>query len=234
MRILYVEDDPVAGEFIERGLKRGGLTVDLAATAEGGLEFALTGAYDVLVLDVMLPDGNGFDLLRRIRASGIETPALFLSALAAVSDRVEGFSVGGDDYLPKPFALVELVARVKALARRRWSTPPDDKLHVGDLEMDLAARRVSRAGREIEFSPRQFALLEYLMRNRDHALSRSMITENVWGPGFESRSNAIDVQINYLRKKIDRDFDSKLLQTVKGVGYMLSDRSSTSKTRERK
>jgi DNA-binding response OmpR family regulator len=226
MRVLYVEDDPVAGNFIQQGLKRRGLEVDIAPTAEAGRELALARAYDVLVLDVMLPDGDGFELLRGLRASGVDTPALFLSARGAVSDRVEGFSVGGDDYLPKPFALAELVARVKALGRRRWAAPAASKLSVSDLEMDLAAHRVTRAGQEVELSPRQFELLEYLMRNQGHALSRSMITENVWGHGFESRSNAIDVQINYLRKRIDRDFEPKLLHTVKGIGYILDDRGA--------
>jgi len=234
MRVLYVEDDPVACEFIKRGFEREGVEVDLAATVERGLELALSRTHDVLVLDVMLPDGNGFDLLRQLRASGVGTPAIFLSARVAVSDRVEGFSAGGDDYLLKPFAQVELVARVRALARRRWAVPDGDKLRVGDLEMDLAARSVSRAGRRIAVSPRQFGLLEYLMRYRGHTLSRSMITENVWGPGFESRSNAIDVQINYLRKKIDQDFEPKLLHTVKGVGYMLDDISANAKTKGRK
>jgi len=223
VKILYTEDDSVAGELVERGLERHGLAVDLTTTAGGCAELARTGVYDVLVMDVMLPDGNGFDLLRDLRAAGVSTPTIFLSALGSVADRVNGFSAGGDDYLPKPFALAELVARIKALARRRWAVPENEKLAVADLELDLAAHRVSRAGRRIELSPRQFELLEYLVRNRGHALSRSMITENVWGLGFESRSNAIDVQINSLRKKIDRGFEPRLIHTVKGIGYMLDD-----------
>jgi len=224
MRVLYVEDDPVALEYVEQGLRQAGAEVDAAPDARRGADLARSRAYDVLVLDVMLPDADGFSLLRELRLSGVQTPTLFLSARGAVADRVEGLRVGADDYLPKPFALAELVARIHALGRRRWEAPADETLSVADLVLDLGARRVHRAGQAIDLSPRQFALLEYLLRNRGHAVSRSMLIENVWGPGFESRSNAIDVQINYLRRKIDRDFEPKLIQTVKGFGYLLDER----------
>ncbi|HEX9815197.1 MAG TPA: response regulator transcription factor [Myxococcota bacterium] len=226
MRILFVEDDPIAREYIQQGLEKSEMAVDVAPDVATGSELANTQAYDVLVLDVMLADGDGFTLLQDLRLSGIQTPALFLSARGAVADRVQGLKVGGDDYLPKPFALAELVARIQALARRRWELPAGEKLRVADLEMDLGARRVTRAGRLIDLSPRQFDLLECLLRNQSHAVSRSMLTENVWGHGFESRSNAIDVQINYLRRKMDRDFEPKLVHTVKGFGYILEDRGS--------
>jgi DNA-binding response OmpR family regulator len=232
MRVLYVEDDPIAREYIQQGLEKSGIAVDVAPDAATGSELATTQAYGVLILDVMLSDGNGFALLRDLRLSGIQTPTLFLSARGAVADRVQGLEVGGDDYLPKPFALAELVARIHALARRRWEVPADEKIRVADLELDLGARRVTRAGRLINLSPRQFDLLECLLRNRGHAVSRSMLTENVWGHGFESRSNAIDVQINYLRQKMDRDFEPKLVHTVKGFGYILKDRGSNSGGRE--
>lgn len=228
MRVLYVEDDPVAREYIQRGLEKSGIAVDVAPDVATGSEFATARAYDVLVLDVMLSDGDGFALLQDLRLKGIQTPTLFLSARGAVADRVQGLQVGGDDYLPKPFALAELIARIQALARRRWEVPAGEKLRVADLQLDLAARRVTRAGQPIDLSPRQFALLEYLLRNRGHAVSRSMLTENVWGHGFESRSNAIDVQINYLRRKVDRDFEPKLIHTAKGFGYILEDRGSPS------
>jgi len=228
MRVLYVEDDPIAREFIQKGVEKAGIAVDMAPDVATGIECAHARVYDVLILDVMLPDGDGFSLLRDMRTSGIQTPALYLSARTAVADKVEGLEAGGDDYLPKPFALAELIARIQALARRRWAVPAGERIQVADLELDLAKRRATRAGRPIDLSPRQFALLEYLLRNRNHAVSRSMLTENVWGHGFESRSNAIDVQINYLRRKVDRDSDVKLIHTLKGFGYILEDRNRSS------
>jgi len=227
MHVLYVDDDPIAREYIQQGLETSGMRVDVAADAATGAEMAGARPFDVLVLDVMLGDSDGLALLRDLRLAGVRTPTLFLSARGAVADRVAGFEVGGDDYLPKPFALAELVARVQALARRRWEVPAGGTLLVADLELDLAARRVTRAGRSLDLSNRQFTLLEYLLRNRGNAVSRSMLTENVWGQGFESRSNAIDVQINYLRRKVDRDFEPKLIHTVKGFGYILDDRGSS-------
>jgi len=226
MRILFVEDDPIAREYIQQALEKSRIAVDSAHDVATGSRLASTRVYDVLVLDVMLSDGDGITLLQGLRRSGIRTPALFLSARGSVADRVAGLKVGGDDYLPKPFALAELVARIQALARRRWEVPAGENLQVADLELDLGARRVRRAGRIVDLSPRQFALLECLLRNRGHAISRAMLTEDVWGHDFESRSNAIDVQINYLRRKIDRDFEPKLVHTVKGFGYILEDRSS--------
>lgn len=224
VKVLYIEDDPVAREFVERGLRDRGFAVDIAKDSTQGFERALAGGYDLLILDVMLPDGDGFDLLRRLRSTGVDSPALFLSARGEVQDRIRGLDIGADDYLPKPFAFGELVSRIRAIARRRYDEPTDGCLRTADLELDITRHRVTRAGRSIELTPRQFGLLEYLLRNEGFPVTRSMIIERVWGYGFESRSNAIDVQINYLRKKIDREFRPKLIHTVKGVGYVLEDR----------
>lgn len=221
MKILYVEDDPVAREFVERGLLARGFSVDLASDVASGSERAFSSEYDLLILDVTLPDGDGFDLLRMLRDAEVKTPTLFLSARSEVHDRIRGLDIGADDYLSKPFAFEELVSRIRAIARRRSNDPPDGRLALADLEMDTARHKVWRGGRLVELTPKQFALLEYLLRNTGFPLSREMIIERVWGYGFEAKSNAIDVQVNYLRKRIDRDFEPKLIHTVKGVGYVL-------------
>lgn len=227
MKVLYVEDDPIALEYIEKGLKRHGFVVDVARDAAAGLERALTGDYDVLILDVMLPDRDGFDLLRSVRKAGIQTPALFLSARGAVQDRTRGLDLGADDYLCKPFAFAELLSRIRAITRRRLGEPIDGRLCLGGLVLDVRKHKVWRREQAIDLTPKQFALLEYLLRNAGYAVSRSMIIEKVWGYGFEARSNALDVQINYLRKKIDESFHPRLIHTVKGVGYILEDRRET-------
>ena len=225
MKVLYVEDDDISRDYVQQGLTRRGLVVDVANNGTVGFEFASTGVYDVIVLDVMLPDFDGFELLRRLRSAGIDTPTIFLSARGEVGDRIQGLDLGADDYLPKPFAFAELLLRIRSLARRRLGDPIHQRLCVANLELDLGAHKVRRGDILIDLSPRQFALLEYLMRNEGFAVTRSMIIEKVWGYGFETRSNAIDVQISYLRNKIDADFEPRLIHTVKGVGYILEDRS---------
>jgi DNA-binding response OmpR family regulator len=226
VRILYVEDDPTAREYIRRGLTEHGYVVDVAADGGEGLELAAVGDYQLLILDVGLPSLHGFDVLRELRDRGRTTPVLFLSARGEVQDRVRGLNLGADDYLAKPFAFAELLARIQAIARRRHEEPGDGVLRVGDLELDLRAHVARRAGRELDLTAKQFTLLEYLMRSAGHVLSRTMITERVWGHSFDAYSNVIDVHIAQLRKKIDRDFPRKMLRTVKGVGYVLKDGAS--------
>jgi len=227
MKLLYVEDDPIAREYIERGLRENGFEVDVAEDGERGLALARAGGYDLLLLDVNLPLRDGFDLLRAVREAGLRTPALFLSARGDVSDRVRGLDLGADDYLAKPFAFAELVARLRAVARRHGGDTPPTRYVLAGLELDVQRHTVHRDGRLIDLTPKEFQLLEYLMRHVGHVISRAMITEQVWGHGFETYSNLIDVHMNHLRRKIDRDFEPKLLHTVKGVGYVLDDRAET-------
>jgi len=225
VKVLYVEDNEVARQYVQAGLSRSGFSVDLAATGSEGFERAPSGAYDVLILDVMLPDCEGTDLLLRLRRAGVETPVLFLSGRGEVEARVRGLEVGADDYLPKPFALSELVARLRAIVRRRQNVPANGVLSVGDLVLDLGARKVRRGDRDIDLPPKQFALLELLMRNAGCVVSRSTILETVWGDDIDLRSNAVNVQISYLRQRIDRDFEAKLLHTKPGFGYVIEDRT---------
>jgi two-component system copper resistance phosphate regulon response regulator CusR len=227
LRILYVEDDPTAREYIHKGLAERGYTVDVAADGKEGLEKALRGPFDLLILDVMLPGSTGFDILREVREREIDTPVLFLSARGEVADRIEGLNLGADDYLVKPFAFAELLARIQAVARRSLAEPDSGQLAIADLVLDLRRHAVERSGHAIELTPKEFSLLEYLMRNESHAVSRGMITEKVWGYGFDSYSNLIDVHINHLRKKLDQDFEPKLIHTVKGVGYVLEVRGAS-------
>ncbi len=222
MRVLVVEDEPGIAQFIRQGLSEAGYAVDVAHDGHEGLDYAFVAAYDVLVLDILLPKLDGLRLLRVLRDRGIKTPVLLLTAKDTVEDRVRGLDVGADDYLVKPFAFPELVARLRALLRR----PPlqmDPILRFSDLAMDTARREVRRGGRLIELSPREFTLLEYLIRHPGHVLTRTQITEHVWNFDFFSDSNVVDVYIGYLRRKIDRSFDRPLLHTVRGVGYRLSD-----------
>ncbi len=221
MRILAVEDEPGIAQFVRQGLSEAGYAVDVARDGEEGLDYALAAEYDAIVLDVLLPRMDGLSLLRELRDRGIKTPVLLLTARDAVDDRVQGLDAGADDYLVKPFAFPELLARIRALLRR----PPlqaGTVLHVGDLEMDTARREVRRAGRTIELSPREFALLEYLMRHPRQILSRTQIAEHVWNFDFYNESNVVDVYIGYLRRKVDHGFDQPLIHTVRGVGYQLS------------
>ncbi len=225
MKVLYVEDDAEARELIARFLGEAGLSVETAPDGRLGLERALARAYDALVLDVKLPGLDGFELIRRIRAAGVTTPVLCLTALGEVASRVRGLELGADDYLAKPFALAELLARIRALVRRR-ERPLANKMRVGDLCVDLTAHQVKRAGKALALTPREFDLLAYLMRNEGSVVSRQMIIERVWGEGFDSYSNAIDVHVNNLRNKVDKPFENRLIHTVKGVGYVVEDRAA--------
>ena len=228
MKILYVEDDPEAQAFVARALRESGSVVDTAGDGLTGLELAAAGAYDVLILDVKLPGIGGFELLRRLRRSGVEVPVLFLTAHGEVSDRIQGLELGADDYLGKPFALGELLARLRAVVRRHLRQPKDGVLQVGDLVIDADRHHVERAGKRIQLTPKEFQLLEYLALNAGYVVSRSMIAEKIWGHGFESYSNAIDVHVNNLRKKVDRGSGRKLIHTMKGLGYVLEERDGDS------
>lgn len=228
MRILYVEDDPTAVEYIARGLSEQGYKVDVATDGAQGLERALEVEYDLLVLDVMLPGLDGFDILRELRQRDVQCPAIFLSARGEVEDRVTGLDLGADDYLKKPFAFSELLARIRAVTRRRASLPLDGVCRVADLEFDARRRRVTRGGGPIDLTPKEFVLLERLLESEGTPLSRKMIIEEVWGHDFDAYSNVIDVHINHLRRKIDQGHDPKLIHTVKNVGYVLEDRGPAS------
>ncbi|MBK1721694.1 winged helix-turn-helix domain-containing protein [Thiocystis violacea] len=221
MRILLVEDDRQMADYLRKALAEAGAVVDQAAEGREGLLLAASGDYDVLILDRMLPGLDGLGIVRTLRASGNQTPVLFLSALGEVDDRVEGLRAGGDDYLIKPFAFSELQARVEALLRRGTADAPETRLRVADLEMDLLKRDVSRAGTEILLQPREFRLLECLMRHAGQVVTRTMLLEQVWDYHFDPQTNVIDVHISRLRGKIDKDFERPLLHTVRGAGYML-------------
>jgi heavy metal response regulator len=219
MRILVVEDEKKVASFVRRALEAEQHVVDVAYDGDGGLARARDGAYDLVVLDVMLPGRDGMAVLRALRATGRDVPVLLLTARGEVADRVAGLDAGADDYLPKPFAVAELLARVRALLRRGVSGPA--KLTAGDLTLDPATREVVRAGRRIELTPREYALLEFLLRHKGRVLGRALIAEHVWGVDFDTFTNVIDVYVNYLRRKIDTGFEPKLLHTVRGVGYVL-------------
>ena len=224
MRILVVEDDPEAAAFISKGLREAGHAVEHALDGEAGLTMARAGDFDAYVIDRMLPRLDGLSMLSRRRGDGDETPALFLSALGEVDDRVAGLKAGGDDYLVKPYAFSELLARVEAMGRRRVQpTNVTTRYAVGDLEMDVITRTVRRASKKIDLQPREFRLLEYLMRHAGQVVTRTMLLENVWEYHFDPQTNVIDVHISRLRSKIDKDFDRALLKTVRGAGYTLSD-----------
>jgi two-component system copper resistance phosphate regulon response regulator CusR len=223
VKILYVEDDPEAQAFVSRALRESGFVVDTAGDGESGFALASAGAYDVLILDVKLPGMNGFELLRRLRHGGVSVPVLFLTAQGEVGSRIEGLELGADDYLAKPFALAELLARIRAVARRQQRQARDGVVRVGDLVVDTERHHVERGGRRVQLTPKEFQLLEYLALNAGYVVSRSMIAEKIWGQGFESYSNAIDVHVNNLRKKVDRGV-AKLIHTVKGLGYVLEER----------
>jgi DNA-binding response OmpR family regulator len=222
MHILVVEDDQRLARLLKRVLTEERHTVDLAHSGETGLELGLSAGYDLLILDLMLPDLDGTQVCRRLRADRIATPVLMLTARGAVEDRVAGLDAGADDYLVKPFAMEELLARVNALLRRRDRTlEAATELRVEDLALDLLRREVRRAGRVIELTPKEFALLEYLMRNPGLALSRTQIIDHVWRYDLDAVSNVVDIYIHYLRDKIDRGFDRPLIKTVRGIGYKI-------------
>jgi len=222
MRALIVEDDNVIADFVARGLREAGFVVDRAADGEAGLQMAMPGGYDVAIVDLMLPKRDGLSLIQELRRNRVTTPVLILSARHTVDDRVTGLEAGGDDYLTKPFAFTELLARVQALIRRASAAPASTQLTVGDLTLDLRTRRATRGGREIEpLRPREFALLEYLMRNAGRVVSKTMILSHVWDYSFDPRTNVVDVLVFRLREKIDKGFETKLIHTVRGIGYVL-------------
>ena len=221
MRALLVEDDATIAEFVERGLREAGFAVDRAADGEAGLETAVAAPYDVAIIDLMLPKRDGLSLIEELRRRGIQTPVLILSARRSVDDRVRGLQAGGDDYLTKPFAFAELLARVQALVRRATRAPEPTTLTVDDLVLELLSRRVTRGGTSIDLRPREFALLEYLMRNTGRVVSKTMILSHVWDYSFDPQTNIVDVLVSRLRERIDKPFPKKLLQTVRGVGYVL-------------
>ena len=221
MRVLLVEDDPTIAEFVGRGLREAGFAVDHESDGVSGLRAALHTVYDVAIVDVMLPQRDGLSLIDELRRRKVMTPVLILSARRSVDDRVRGLQTGGDDYLTKPFAFPELLARVQALIRRSSRTPETPRLTVGDLTLDRLSRHVERQGRRIELRPREFTLLELLMRNEGRVVSKTMILSQVWGYSFDPGSNVVDVLVFRLRDKIDRGFDTPLLHTVRGVGYVL-------------
>ena len=221
MRALLVEDDDTIAAFVERGLREAGFAVDRFADGDSGFEAASGQPYDVAIVDVMLPKRDGLSVIDELRRRGVTTPVLILSARRSVDDRVRGLQAGGDDYLTKPFAFAELLARVQALVRRASRTAEPTTLSVDDLVLDLLSRRVSRGGVAIDLRPREFALLEYLLRNAGKVVSKTMILSHVWEYTFDPQTNIVDVLVSRLREKIDRRFDKKLLHTVRGVGYVV-------------
>ena len=221
MRVLVCEDDKVIADFVAGGLREAGFAVDVAATGTEGLRLALEASYDAAVVDVMLPGLDGLALIEKVRAARVQTPVLILSARRSVDDRVKGLQAGGDDYLTKPFAFAELLARVQALIRRASGTAEPTRLVAGELTMDLLSRRVERSNTGIELRPREFALLEYLMRHPGRVMSKTMILSHVWGYSFDPGTNVVDVLVSRLRERVDRGFDRKLIRTVRGAGYVL-------------
>ena len=221
MRILVIEDDTQAANYIARGLKEQGHLVEHAGDGEEGLALAQEDRFDALVVDRMLPKLDGLSIVSALRDDGVRTPVLFLSALGEVDDRVKGLKAGGDDYLTKPFAFSELSARLEALVRRGAPEDVQTKLKVADLEIDMLARRCTRGEQRIDLQPREFKLLEYLMRNAGQVVTRTMLLENVWEYHFDPQTNVIDVHISRLRSKIDKDFDQPLLKTIRGSGYTI-------------
>jgi two-component system OmpR family response regulator len=223
MRILLVEDDVKIASFVLKGLKAAGFAVDHAADGEAGLHMALTEPYDAAIIDIMLPQLDGLTLIDRMRRESVNTPVIILSAKGSIDDRVKGLQTGSDDYLTKPFAFSELLARVQALIRRTGGISEPTGLSVGDLFMNLLTREVIRAGRKFELQPLEFSLLEYLMRNAGKVVSKTMIMEHVWDYNFDPQTNVVEARICRLREKIDKDFPKKLIHTVRGVGYVLKE-----------
>ena len=221
MRILVVEDDKKIASFVVNGLRQAGFIVDHAGDGQTGLELALGMPYDAAVLDLMLPKLDGLSVIEQLRCQKVSTPIIILSAKRSVDDRIKGLQSGGDDYLSKPFSFAELLARVHALIRRATHESEPTRLAVGDLSLDLLTREVVRGGIRIDLQPREFALLEYLLRNSGRVVSKTMIIEQVWGYAYDPMTNIVDVLVSRLRNKIERDFEKKLIQTYRGVGYAL-------------
>ena len=223
MRILLVEDDSKIASFVEKGLRAAGYAIDHAPDGEAGLHMALTEPYDAAVIDIMLPKLDGLSLIKQMRQRKINTPVIVLSAKDSVDDRVKGLQTGSDDYMTKPFAFSELLARVQALLRRAGGLSEPTQLVVGNLSMNLLSREVVREGRRIELQPIEFSLLEYLMRNTGRVVSKTMIMEHVWDYNFDPQTNVVEARISRLRDKLDRDFSRKLIYTIRGVGYVLKE-----------
>ena len=222
-RILVVEDDMDTADYITKGLREAGYTVEHVADGRDGLYLASSSAFDAVVMDRMLPGMDGLSVVKALRAGGVETPILILSALAQLDERVIGLKAGGDDYLTKPFGFSELHARIENLVRRRGGKSVDTLLRCGDLSMDLLSRKVTRSGNPLDLLPREFKLLEYFLRNKDRVVTRTMLLEQVWDYRFDPHTSIIDTHISRLRKKLDEGFDKPLLHTLRGVGYRLSE-----------
>ena len=221
MRVLLVEDDPNIADFVAKGLREAGYAVDHASDGEQGFHLALLEPYGVAIVDVMLPRRDGLSLIEGLRRRGVSTPVLILSAKRSVDDRISGLQKGGDDYLTKPFVFAELLARVRALIRRSSGSTEPAALTAGPIHMNLLTREVTRAGEAVQLQPREFSLLEYLMRNPGSVVSKTMIMQHVWDFDFDPQTNVVDVLIHRLRSKVDRDFEPKLIRTVRGAGYVL-------------
>jgi len=223
MKILVIEDERKTAAYLRKGLTENGFVVDVAREGENGLHAALTAAYDIIILDVMLPERDGWSIITNLRRAGKQTPVLFLTARDAVPDRVKGLELGADDYLVKPFAFSELLARLRSILRRKEPSTPDVLL-IADLEIDLLRHRATRAGKRLDLTPKQFTLLSLLARRSGEVLSRTCIADQVWDMNFDSDSNVVDVHVRRLRSKIDDPFERKLIHTVRGVGYVLEER----------
>src|ERR1700730_2494003 len=222
MRVLVIEDDKKIASFVLQGLKEAGCAVDHAATGDEGLDLALMAPYDAAVIDLMLPNRDGLSVIEELRDRKVNTPVIILSAKRTVDERVRGLQAGGDDYMTKPFAFSELLARIQGLIRRATGTIEPTRLNIGELSVDLLTRKVTRSGKQIELQPREFALLEYLMRNAGRVVSKTMILEHIWDYSFDPQTNLVDVLICRLRNKMDKDGTKKSIQTVRGVGYVLT------------
>ena len=222
MKILIVEDEKKAAAYLRKGLSENGYVVDHAADGEEGLQLARSGGYELVVLDVMLPGRDGWSVLAELRRAGVQTPVLFLTAKDALQDRVKGLNLGADDYLVKPFAFSELLARVRSILRRGPVRRPET-LRRGDLEVDLVRHRASRAGRKLDLTPKEFALLSFLARRGGEVLSRTAIAEEIWDMNFDGGTNVVDVHVRRLRSKVDDPYERKLIHTVRGMGYVLDD-----------
>ena len=224
MKLLLVEDPPKTGHYLRQGLTEAGFNVELVADGTTGQQLALSGEYGLLILDVMLPGRDGWQILQAVRGAGLDVPVLFLTARDAVQDRVHGLELGADDYLVKPFAFSELLARVRSLLRRGSTAPQETSLQLADLRLDLIRRRVERNGQRLDLTAKEFALLEMLLRRQGEVLPKSLIASQVWDMNFDSDTNVIEVAIRRLRLKIDDDFPNKLIHTVRGMGYVLEER----------
>jgi two-component system, OmpR family, response regulator len=228
MRLLLIEDDLQAAEYLVKGLRENGYAIEHSADCRDGLAKAGAGEWDVIIADRQLPNGDGLEIIQALREKGDRTPVLILSALGTVDDRVHGLRAGGDDYLTKPFAFAELLARIEALRRRASATSEETKLHVGDLELDLLTRRVTRGERTVELTTKEFQLLEYLMRRSGQVVTRTMLLEGVWNLHFDPQTNIIDVHMSRLRNAIDKGYPQALIHTVRGAGYVLKEATSDS------